>query len=318
VLFDGTPRLDGQLPDLRSMTEATAVLLDQAIVDVDWATPPAQVRRTVFAAPSGELAGITAGAPDAPRIVLVPGVTGSKEDFALMVPLLVGAGYRVDSYDLAGQYESAGAGPERLEPPRSRYDHELYIADLLAVLGAGRTPAHVLGYSFAGTVAQLAAVRAPERFASLTLLSSPPRVGQSFAGTKSVLGPLSRVLPTGASSGLFVWGILQNFNRAPEHRTRFVRDRMPRHRRDSIVDIIGMMRRTPDPRAELAALPIPKLVVFGAHDLWPSRTHRRYADAIGAEAVEYASGHSPCEDSPHQLCRDMVRVIEAPYRMGGR
>ncbi len=317
MLFDGTPRLDGQLPDLRTMTESTAVLLDEAIVDVDWATPPTQVRRVAFAAPSGQLAGLSAGSPDAPRIVLVPGVTGSKEDFALMFPLLVGAGYRVDSYDLAGQYESAEAGPERLDPPRSRYDHALFVDDLLAVLATGRTPAHVLGYSFAGTVVQLAAVRAPERFASLTLLSSPPRVGQSFAGTKSILGPVSRVTTARQGGSLMLWGIRRNMNKTPDHRYRFVMDRMPVTRRQSVDDIVALMRRTPDVRAEVAALPIPKLVAFGAHDLWPSRTHRRYAEAIGAEAIEYASGHSPCEDSPHQLARDMVRVIEAPYRAAG-
>jgi len=310
VLFDGTPRLDGQLPDIRTMTESAAVLLDQAIADVDWASIPTGVERVEFAAPSGRLAGFRAGPVSGPRIVLMPGVTGSKEDFALLLPLLVGAGYRVEAFDLAGQYDSAEAGPEHLEPPREHYDHELYVDDLLAVLDAGRAPAHVLGYSFAGTVAQLALVRSPERFASLTLLSSPPRIGQSFAGTKSVLGPLSHVLSGRASAGLFVWGILQNFNRAPEHRTRFVRERMPRHRTASIRDIIGLMRHTPDVRAEVAAIDIPKLVVFGAHDVWKARLYRAYAAAIGAESVEYASGHSPCEDAPHQLARDMVRVME--------
>lgn len=314
MLFDGTPRLDGQLPDVRTMTASTAALLDQAIVDVDWATPPAHVRRVRFSAPSGELAGLSAGEPNAPRIVLVPGVTGSKEDFALMVPLLVGAGYRVDAYDLAGQFESAAAGPEHLVPPRERYDHDLFIDDLLAVLATGRTPAHVLGYSFAGTVAQLAAVRAPHLFASLTLLSTPPRVGQAFAATKSILGPVSRVTTGKQGAGLMIWGLRRNLNKVPDHRYRFVVSRLPITRRASVDDIVGLMRRTPDVRAEVAALTIPKLVVFGAHDLWPSKTHRAYAEAIGAEAIEYASGHSPCEDSPHQLCRDMVRVIEAPYR----
>jgi len=313
VLFDGTPRLDGQLPDVRTMTQATAVLLDHAIVDVDWATPPAHVQRVTFDAPSGELAGLTAGDSDAPRILLIPGVTGSKEDFALMVPLLVGAGYRVDAYDLAGQYESANAGPERLDPPRARYDHDLFVEDLLAVLRTGRTPAHVLGYSFAGTVAQLAAVREPELFASLTLLSTPPRVGQTFAATKSVLGPLSRVTTARQGSSLMYWGLRRNLNRVPDHRYRFVVARLPVTRRAAVDDVVALMRKTPDVRAQIAALPIPKLVVFGTHDLWPAKAHRAYARAIGAEAIEYASGHSPCEDAPHQLCRDMIRVIEAPH-----
>lgn len=306
--------MGGQLPDLRSISATTARLLDERIEGVVWGQIPEPVRRVVFEAPSGDLAGLTVGEEHAPRIVLVPGVTGSKEDFALMGPLLVGAGYRVDSFDLAGQYESAAAGPERLDPPRARYDHELFVDDLVAVLRAGRAPAHVLGYSFAGTVAQLAAVQRPELFASLTLLSSPPAVGQAFAKTKSVLGPVSRVTDARAGAGLMTWGLRRNLNRVPEHRYEFVMDRLPHTRRQAIVDIVRLMRRTPDVRAAVAALDIPKLVAFGAHDLWPSKLHRRYAAAIGAEAIEYASGHSPCEDSPHQLARDMVRIIEAPYR----
>jgi alpha-beta hydrolase superfamily lysophospholipase len=51
------------------------------------------------------------GPPDGRRVVLVPGATGSKEDFRRVLPLLAAAGYRAESFDLAGQFESAGAGP---------------------------------------------------------------------------------------------------------------------------------------------------------------------------------------------------------------
>lgn len=94
---------------------------------------------------------ISIGDPGHPRVVLVPGATGSKEDFALILPLLAEAGYFVQSFDLAGQYESHAAGAN------SAYTYELFIGDLVAFLEAG-TPAHLLGYSFAGTVAQLVAV----------------------------------------------------------------------------------------------------------------------------------------------------------------
>lgn len=46
-----------------------------------------------------------------------------------MMPLLAQAGYRVLSYDLAGQYESADAGPERLVPARVRFDYALFVDD---------------------------------------------------------------------------------------------------------------------------------------------------------------------------------------------
>ena len=66
---------------------------------------------------AGRLATITMGDPGNPRVLLVPGATGSKEDFSLMLPELAAAGYFVLSCDIAGQYESAGAGPENLVPP---------------------------------------------------------------------------------------------------------------------------------------------------------------------------------------------------------
>lgn len=292
------------------MGAAEAIELDAAIADVDWAAVPAGVERWSIAAPSGELAAFAAGAPTAPRILLVAGVTGSKEDFALMLPLLAGAGYRVESYDLAGHYESIEAGPERLTPPRGRYDHELFVEDLLAVIRAGSAPVHLLGYSFGGTVAQLVAATHPELIASLTLLSCPPVAGQTFRATKSVLGPLSKVLDGRVSAGLMLWGIRRNFNRTPAHRYEFVMARMPRLRRSSIDDVIGLMRRTPDVTAELAGASMPKLVAYGVHDLWPAEAHHRFAQQIGAIDIEYDAGHSPCEETPHQLCRDMLLMIE--------
>src|SRR3546814_17370959 len=104
------------------------------------------------------------GSGERGRVVLVPGVTGSKEDFTLMLPLLAQAGYRVESYDLAGQYESYRAGPERLVPARAHYDYDLFVDDLVAVLEEGTPPAHVLGYSFAGLVGQVAPTGSPRRF----------------------------------------------------------------------------------------------------------------------------------------------------------
>lgn len=295
------------------MTDVAARTLDGLIGDVDWEHLPTGVRRVAYRVPSGELAGCAAGDPSGPRLVLVPGVTGSKEDFALMTPLLARAGYRVESFDLAGQYESHDAGPERLDPPRRKYDHELFVDDLVAVLRAGGAPAHLLGYSFAGTVAQLVAVRNPELVASLTLLSTPPVSGQAFRKLASVggLGAIvSRFCNARMSAGVFLWGVRRNINHAPEHRLEFVRKRLELTRRSSVDDIHGLMRHTPDLDAEVRALDIPKLVTFGSGDTWAPKHHYAFAQRIGAETAEYATGHSPCETTPHQLVRDMLRVVE--------
>ena len=288
---------------------AEAKRLDAALPDLDWTALPEGTETYWHDAPSGRLATIALCDRNAPRVVLVPGVTGSKEDFILMMPLLAAAGYRVESFDMAGQYESGAAGPENLTPPRKRYDHELFIADLLSVLDAGSAPVHVLGYSFAGTVAQLAFAQRPELFASLTLLSTPPEPGQGFRGVKR-LGPFTGLATGRVGAALMIWGVKNNFTHVPPGRLDFVRARFAHTRRAAVRDIISLMKQAPDVRPLLAASALPKLVAVGEHDLWPSRLHREFAESIGAGLAVYATGHSPCETAPHELVLDLLELFE--------
>lgn len=288
--------------------EAEAEALDHAVPDFDWRSLPEGTDQDLFEAPSGPLARIAHGPEGGARVVLVPGATGSKEDFVLMLPLLAAAGYRAEAFDLAGQYESHRAGPWRLSPPRARYDAQLFLGDLVAVLESGPTPAHVLGYSFAGTLAQLGLVARPDLFASLTLLSSPPEPGQAFRGIKRI-GALAPYANAHRGAALMLWGIRNNLNRVPPGRLAFVRERFRLTRRDSVDDIIGEMMQTPDLRRELAASSVPKLVAVGAHDLWPIELHERSAREIGARFAVYETGHSPCETAPHQLVRDLLELF---------
>ena len=282
----------------------TALDLDEALPDIDWTLTPDGAERGRIDAPSGRLATLAMGDQDRPRVVLVPGVTGSKEDFALMLPLLVEAGYRVESFDMAGQYESAAAGP----PAGAHYDHELFVRDLLHVLGD--TPAHVLGYSFAGTVSQLAFAQRPDLFLSLTLLSAPPEPGQGFRGIKR-LGPFTGLATGRVGAALMIWGVRNNFTKVPPRRLEFVRHRFSSTRQSSVADIISLMKRAPDVRPALAAAAIPKLVAVGEHDLWPLTLHAALAESIGARLAVYRTGHSPCETAPHQLVRDMLKMFES-------
>src|SRR6478672_10625684 len=100
---------DGGDPgDLGRARVDAAALLDAGLGDVDWSVPPPGAVRFTIDVPSGKLAAMALGKPDDPSVVLVPGATGSKEDFSLMMPDLAEAGYYALTYDLAGQYQSAG------------------------------------------------------------------------------------------------------------------------------------------------------------------------------------------------------------------
>ncbi|HEY8701167.1 MAG TPA: alpha/beta hydrolase [Arthrobacter sp.] len=284
-----------------------AALLDAGLGDIDWATPPAGSVSLRLPAPSGDLAALAMGNRDDPWIVLVPGATGSKEDFKLMMPVLAAAGYFVLSYDLAGQYESAAAGPENLVPPRRHYDYELFVQDFLAVLEPDGNPVHVVGYSFAAIVAQLAFSRRPDLFKTLTLLSCPPEPGQSFRGV-SRIGRFSSWVNGRIGAALLIWGIRRGFIRVPPGRQRFVNHRFRYTRRASVRDIYVLMKNAPDLRKLLAEAALPKFVAVGEHDLWPLHLHRLFAEAIGARFAVYRSGHSPCETSPHEFSRDLLAL----------
>jgi pimeloyl-ACP methyl ester carboxylesterase len=280
---------------------------DGVLPDIDWRRFPDATERDLFAAPSGPLARVRLGDADAPRVVLVTGVAGSKEDFVRLFPLFAEAGYRVEAYDIAGHYESVDAGPQNLDPPREHYDHDLYTHDLIAVLEDGRTPAHVLGYSFAGLTAELALVARPDLFASLTLMAAPPATGQVFRGVKHI-GPISD-MPPHRAAGLILWGIRYNLNRTPPRRIAFVRERLAITKRTAIDDVVAAMMTMPDIADAVAAASVPKLIAVGEQDLWPTAQHADYASRIGAELRVYPTGHAPCETTPHQLAHDMLELF---------
>lgn len=286
-----------------------AARLDAGLPDVDWSSAPVGARFSRFDAPSGELSVVSLGDPADPRVVLIPGVTGSKEDFWLLAPILVAGGYFVQSFDLAGQYESAQAGPVS----GGHYTYELLVGDVLAFLRAGSS-AHVLGYSFAGVLAQLALAQKPQLFRSLTLLTTPPEPGQSFRGVR-MIGWLSWILSSRQGAGLMIWGIVTNKNRVPPGRLAFVRSRFALTRRSSVDDIVGLMKRVPDVRESVVASAIPVLVATGNHDLWPTHLHAQNAAILGATLAVYTTGHSPCETAPHQLGRDMIALFRRADRV---
>ena len=284
-----------------------AAELDSQLGSIDWSVLPKGSVRLSLTVPSGTLAADAMGDPERPPVVLVPGVMGSKEDFSLLMPLLAAQGYYVLAYDLAGQYESAAAGPENLTPPRARYDYDLFVEDLHSVLQTLRQPAHVLGYSFAGVIAELGLLRYPEHYRTLTLMSAPPEPGLAFRSV-SILGRFAPLVSGPASADLIVWGVKRNFARVPASRMDLVRRRFQVTRRQSIRDIITLMRHVPDVRAQLAEQALPKLVAVGEHDVWPNRVHAAFARAIKARLAVYRGGHSPCETAPNQLARDLLAL----------
>ncbi len=198
--------------------------LDRAQGDIDWTVLPEGAVTSRFAAPSGSLAVVSLGDPTHPRVLLAPGRLGVEGGLHARV-----AGARRRRL-LRAELRHRGAvrvGGRRPRRPKrgkqEKYDYALFRDDMVALLESGG-PAHVLGYSFAGTVAQLVTVERPELVRSLTLLAAPPEPGNGFRGVRG-LGPFTWMVGGKVGAALMTWGIVTNKNHVPPQRLEFVRMR---------------------------------------------------------------------------------------------
>lgn len=101
-------------------------------------------------------------------VVMIHGLGGWAENWAPVMPAVAASGRRAIAFDLPGFGESDRA-------PRPRYfdlEDGLYARTFTGLLDAlGLDAVHVAGQSFGGAVAFIAAISAPERVRSLTLVA---------------------------------------------------------------------------------------------------------------------------------------------------
>ncbi|MPV38729.1 alpha/beta fold hydrolase [Georgenia subflava] len=108
------------------------------------------------------------GPEDGFPVLLLHGFPQDGTSWSRVVPHLHAAGLRTLVPDQRGY--SPGARP----PGRGAYRLEFLVADVLGLLDSlGLARVHLVGHDWGGGVAWAAAARAPERTASLTVLSTP-------------------------------------------------------------------------------------------------------------------------------------------------
>lgn len=267
---------------------------------------PEHVTPTRLPTPRGDLAGLSATPHDPPTgepVLLVPGFTGSKEDFLPILSAIRAAGHPVLAIDLRGQYESAGD-----EAPSS-YDVAALAEDVLAVAAGLGRPVHLLGHSFGGLVVRAAALADPSAVRSLTLLCSGPSSipPPSADGVEQLVGVLGRVdLET-------IWSVkrgreLVEENPVPPHIEEFLHSRFVRNHPVGLRRMAEQLLSEPDRVEELAKLGLPMLVVFGTRDdAWPPSVQTDMAARLGAQVVEIAdAGHSPAVEAPGETVRALL------------
>lgn len=231
-------------------------------------------------------------------VLLLPGFTGSKEDFVALHAPLADAGYRTVAVDGRGQYESRG--PVEDEAP---YAQEELAKDVLAQAAALGTRVHLLGHSFGGLVARAAVLRDPGPFVSLTLMSSGPAAisASQVARMRTLHGALTALdLAT-------VWELMREQD-PPEQTATDVRadaseDLRRRWLANSPAHLLATGRQLceePDRVDELSALRLPVHVVSGERDdTWPVPLQKDMARRLSApHTIVVGAEHSPNTDRP--------------------
>ncbi|MDR7086273.1 pimeloyl-ACP methyl ester carboxylesterase [Aeromicrobium panaciterrae] len=232
---------------------------------------------------------------DNPRghILLVPGWTGSKEDFTQVLPLLAAAGFDVTAYDQRGQYETVAR-------PDDDFTLAGFARDAIAVAkAASPAPTHLLGHSFGGLVAQRAAVDSPASWRSLSLLGTGPgALGESpHRPLKMLLQALGKV-PL-----LQIHEVREQGVRRPAQITRFLAKRFTSNSVPSLKAITQLLLDAPDIIDQVKALDLPIWVGRGQDDdAWGHDVQASMAERLGtAVHVIGNSVHSPGVENPEGL-----------------
>lgn len=264
---------------------------------------PHSAERIDLPGPYSRIAALRTTAAGKATVLLVPGYTGSKEDFAPLLDGIADAGLRAVAVDLPGQFESPGPSDEAVYLPAALGVVVVKLVELLAVEG---NPVLLLGHSFGGLVAR-AAVLAGASVAGLTLMGSGPGALPDGSRRKALdLGePLLREQGLGAAYAvrerITAGSAVLSAELNDFHRKRFTSS--------SPFALLGMaegLRREPDQVDALADRlrgQVPALVVAGEwDDAWSVPAQREMAARLGAPfALIDNAGHSPNTENPTAL-----------------
>ncbi len=232
-------------------------------------------------------------------VLLLPGYTGSKEDFTLVLEPLAARGYRAVAVDGRGQHGSDGPADDE-----SAYAQDELAKDVLAQARAFDAPVHLVGHSMGGQVARAAVLLDHTPFRSLTLVSSgAARVSASQEQRVTLLREALAVMSMEECwEAILAMGPPEEVG-GPARGIGGPEQLQKRWLSTKPAQLLATGRQLcaePDRVAELAAVPLPFHVLSGSHDdTWPVPGLDAMARRLEARrTVVDGAGHTPMTDRP--------------------
>ncbi|MFE6979481.1 alpha/beta fold hydrolase [Streptomyces griseus] len=270
-------------------------------------TPPPCARARVLRTERGDFAVLDAvpRTPARATALLLPGYTGSKEDFIALLEPLTDAGYRVVAVDGRGQYESQGTGRQESYAQGELARDVLAQAAALDEVGDGEL--HLLGHSLGGQIARAAVLLDAAPFRSLTLMSSGP--AEVVAAQRDKVKMLSDALSVLSMDE--VWQAMQALDPPQDADTgdgADLRRRWLAHHPAQLIATGAQLAGEPDRVDELAAVGLPVHVLSGERDdVWPVELFDSMARRLGARRTTIAGAeHSPNTARPQETAKALA------------
>lgn len=255
---------------------------------------------------------------EGPPIVLLHGLTATREYVVLGSEVLEDAGHRVIAYDARAHGDSPPA------PDPSLYTYERLEADLAALMDNLEFERAVLaGVSMGAHTALRYAIHHPERVAGVAVLTpgfDPDRFGDP--DDRAMWDRWAHGMRTGGVKGfLEAYRFPDAANERAARAMRYVlkrRLRLHQHT-DALGDAIYGLARSAPYRSvdELAAVEAPS-VILATHDDYdldhPYDVARRYAAVLGCEIVVEDPGDPPLAFRGDEISDVILQVAESGAR----